>query len=223
MKHFLVLSALFCMNQAFGQTCEPDYQVVRKACKNTDQVLRYEIVVKEKVRVNTGACNPDAAQERQLCNDHSKQEIVSSYPGARHQDVRIKRSYSEVAKGKFCEGAKNRRDVYCDFEFPAPVYVKVRDASCPVEGVIEAQDCFKPGDLANVSMKSVNDCLDLVPQNDETWSVKIACLNDLYQAESNLRLKTPISTETYDKIARQLHLSKKKAQELKLIDLKQQK
>ncbi len=125
MKHLIFLSAFFCL-QGQAQTCEPDYQVIRQACKSTDQILKYDVVTKTKVRANTGACDPSSQDERDICNAHSKESVIAGHPGALPQDVRVTRSYSEVAGGKLCKITKNKRDVYCDFEFPAPVFAKVR-------------------------------------------------------------------------------------------------
>ncbi len=86
--------------------------------------------------------------------------------------------------------------------------------------MIEAQDCFQANKPAKISPATVQQCLDLVPQTNEAWVVKVICLSDILKAQTDLRLLPSLNQQTFDQLEMQWRLAQKKATDLKVGDIK---
>ncbi len=205
-KYIVIYVALIASFQAGAQSpeaCRPDYQLQYEACKTTDTVTGNKSVLKTR-RIVDGACEPDVEA---LCKAYPKENVIKGYD-VRPEDVAVTRAYHKDAVGKFCGDISNLRakvDVFCDFQFQAPIKEKVTDESCPISGVKDRNECYgEEKKEITISLDAINSCLDLQPNSLADLWVKSTCLVDAHKAQNSFRLRPDLPSKIYDRIRVQM-------------------
>lgn len=196
MKNILIAVA-FLSSPAlvYGESCQPNFEVEREHCENSDQVIGTSAVEEKSIKEEKREPRTGKALADAYCTQAS---AYASKWKVSPEDVKVRAENEDTRKPWFeVNGIKTTggsfRRIVCIYSAQAPTFEKVAGSSCAIIGATDASNCFA-ADRVNVDTSVITNCMYLQPKDvTEIWQ-KTECLVQAYTAAKQSRLVLPGST-----------------------------